>query len=417
MYNKYITLLKFAFLSKYLASDPTLIAKCKEYCDYLGLGNPWLFGKFFMELLTYSHSRENSSQHFLDVSQIPPKLVDDYTFSRNGSVKKADKNISITFEIIPKPFYKLFEIYPMVLDYNYFQYAIDQGFFFNFYQKTSLKSSDRFKKYEDFKGYIGLHFFEQFLVKKYIEAIFYRVGQKVISTERYQDFIVKSAAKNILIFEVKMADLHANAIEKMDFAAFIDFIDNSFLSTKEVNGKNKGVSQVIKQVQHLAETNSELREMLDIKSADCMNIYPIIIYSDTNLDIGGVNRYVNTTFQNRIHELGLKAHFQSVKPLLMMNVNTLIECFALLKKSPLTLTDWINSYFKSVSGWEKRYSRENNAYVYFQLNRSFSAYMKSKLPPDVFDSNLRETRRSFDLDIVDFGKDLPNESNNLENER
>ncbi|WP_184471348.1 hypothetical protein [Pedobacter sp. AK013] len=59
----------------------------------------------------------------------------------------------------------------------------------------------------------------------------------------------------------------------------------------------------------------------------------------------------------------------------------------------------------------------NNAYVYFQLNRSFSAYMKSKLPPDVFDSNLRETRRSFDLDIVDFGKDLPNECNNLENER
>jgi hypothetical protein len=106
---------------------------------------------------------------------------------------KNQKNISFTMDVIPKPFYLLKDEHPLVLDYSYLQFAMDQGFFFGLYQHTSLKNKEKFKNFNEFRGYNGLHFFEQYLVRHYLEAIFYRRSQKVISTPEYQDFIVKPA--------------------------------------------------------------------------------------------------------------------------------------------------------------------------------------------------------------------------------
>jgi hypothetical protein len=50
------------------------------------------------------------------------------------------------------------------LDYNFFHYAIDQGFFFLFFLRTSLSDKKRFNTYNAYKGHIGYDFFEQYLV-------------------------------------------------------------------------------------------------------------------------------------------------------------------------------------------------------------------------------------------------------------
>lgn len=222
-----------------------------------------------------------------------------------------------------------------------------------------------------------MHFFEQFLVSKYIQVIFYKQNQKVISSLEFQDFIVKPSSKNIIIFEVKMTDLHPKTIETMDFEAFKTFIDQNFFTSKESGGKNKGVSQIIRQMENLQKVVSELRGLLKVKHTHQLNIYPIIIYSDINLDISGVNSYMNEQFETRITDL--RKSFQSVRPVLMMNINTLLEYFYLLKSDSSNLTSWINDYFKSIRNLKHKYKLSKNPNNYFLYNKSFTNYLTSKI--------------------------------------
>jgi hypothetical protein len=246
---KLITLLKFAFISKFMDEHTEIKSDCIEFCKNFELGNPWLYGKLFLQILSFLTIPDQKGRHILDTAGLPMKLIEEFTMDQQMIQNKA--GISLTMDIIPKPFYLLMGEYPMILDIAYFQYAIDQGFFFCLYNNSSLKKSLKFKKYPDFKAYIGLHYFEKYLVKKYIDAIFYRRNQKVISNDKYQDFIVKASSDTVFIFEVKMADVHAKTIESLDFDVFKIHIDDNFLQSKEISGKNKGLPQILKQMSYL----------------------------------------------------------------------------------------------------------------------------------------------------------------------
>jgi hypothetical protein len=95
-----------------------------------------------------------------------------------------------------------------------------------------------------------------------------------------------------------MTDLHGRTIEAMDFDAFKKFIDDNFLSSKIKDGKNKGTYQIRSQMARLLEEDSTLCKLLEVRGSSRLNIYPVVVYSDSNLDLAGVNEYVNDRFNS-----------------------------------------------------------------------------------------------------------------------
>lgn len=398
---KIVTLMKFAFISKFLDVHEPLKEEAVFYCQKVGLGNPWLFGKFFLEVLTMAMTNANTGKHVLDVEGMPELLVRE--FSLDVKSLKTKEQLSLNMDVVPKPFYFLTAKQAIILDYSFFQYPIEQGFFYSFYQNGSSALSERFKDFPHFKSYIGLEFFERFLVEKYLKGIFFRREQRIVSTEKYQDFIVKSSASDIFIFEVKMVDVNVRTIEQMDYQKFKAHLDDNFLSEKGKFSKNKGVAQLVRQIYHLSESGSELKTVLGVKSSKQLNVYPIIICSDSNMNLAGVNNYLEFAFDEKIYEY--RKYFQSIKPVMIVHIDFLVEYFGVLKKKPSLFAELINGYIKNKKNLEKRYKENGGIHNYYVSKRSFESYLNAKDFPDPMHATVNAMEETFDLEIVDFGKD------------
>lgn len=398
-----VTSMKFAFISKFVNEHQSLKSPAQKYFKKIGLGNPWLFNKFFMEVLTTVTWSANQGKHILELESMPVGLIREFEF-KLADLDTKDK-LSLHMDVIPKPFYLIDEQQAIILDYSFFQYAMEHGFFYSFYQRV-LTQDSRFKNFGVFKSYIGMHFFEKYLVGGYLNAIFQNHGQLVIATEKYQDFLVKSSARDIFLIEVKMTDLNPRTLENLDYQEFKTYLDNNFLSSKEKGGKNKGVAQLIRQIEHLAAEDSELRDMLAVKSAKRLNIYPIIICSDVNVNIGGVHEYVNAAFDDIIGPR--RENFESIQPLIILHVDLLIEHFGLLKRTPGILSEWIKGYVKQNKNLMKQFQNDGGIDNYLKTKRSFASFLAAKDHGDLLSITLKEMESSFKLNVEAYGGESEN---------
>lgn len=401
---KFVVMLKFAFISKFFSEDPLLKSACLEYCKIFKLGTMWGLGQFFLHIFKLIHEDSaKEARHIIDRNNQDWPVLEQFVLHKSDIINK--NQLSLHFELIPKPFYELTPQYLLLLDFNFFNYGLDQGIFYSFYKSTALSSNPKFNNFLSFKAYLALNYYEQYFIKNMLEEIFRKRSQLVLSTEKYQDFIVRATANDVFIFEVKMVDVHPNVMEKRDFPAFKDFLDKNFLASKSAgNQKNKGIVQIVRQINHLAEDTSDIRNRLNLKSARSLNIYPVIIYADANLDMGGVNEYISEVFDPMITPL--KQQFQSIKPLLMMNGSTFLTYFDLLRQDSNNLSTWINDYFKSVKALKTQYTDEKQPLNYMLYNKSFSTHLIRKFEHRQDDNSLAEIRRCFDLNVTKFGEGM-----------
>ena len=396
---------RFLFLSKFLDSDELLREEADMYCEKMKIENPWTFAKFFLAVLASAMHPQNWGNHMLDLSHHwPEKLMRE--FGTDPTELAGKEKVSLNMDVVTKPFLFLTPEKILVLDYNFFQYALENGFLYSLYRHSSGKLRAKFKTYENFKAYIALEFFEKHLVGSLLSEIFHKRSQQLISTEKYQDFIVRASSCDVFVFEVKMNDLHPNTFENLDYKAFTeDFLDKRFLSDKGNGAKDKGVAQIIKQLGHLSEPNSELREKLGIKRSEKTNIYPVIICSEHHMNIAGVNHYLNEGFQQRSQYL--KGRFQSIKPLTVVHIDFLIRYFGPLKRNSALFTEWLSGYHRSKKGLEKLYDEKGGPITYLLSKRSLFGYMEMKKDfPSPYKATVDEIERCFDLETKGVWKAL-----------
>lgn len=399
---KYIVMLKFAFISKYFSEDPLLKSYCLEYCRKFGLGTLWGIGQFFLHIYQLLQGGDPEQRHIIDKNGQDYPILELFVLHKRDLENRS--RLSLHLDVIPKPFYELDDQHLLLLDFNFFNYSLDQGVFYSLYHNSSLPTNLLFKTFAQFKSYLALHYYEQHFIDGLIRQLFSKRNQVVISTDDFQDFIVRANNNDVFIFEVKTGDIHPNVIEQLDFPGFKKFLDDNFLADKSAgSSKNKGIVQLIRQIKHLAAAPSELLQKLGLKDAGRLTIYPVIIYADPNLDMSGVNAYINESFLPKI--AGLQTAFQAIKPVIMLNGATLLNYFHLLKNDPNRLAGWINDYFKSIKTLKKRYEETKGPYYYMQSNRSFSYHLSKKLQRDYLDLNISAIQSAFDLNITDFGMD------------
>jgi hypothetical protein len=192
-----------------------------------------------------------------------------------------------------------------------------------------------------------------------------------------------------------MTEFNANGLDRSSFEDFKDFIEKNFLAFKQSGQKAKGLGQLLRQIGNLAN-EPELIESLGIKNRKRLQVYPIIIYSDANLDINGVNEYVNIQWAE--HTAVYANTFSSIRPVTMINGSFFMTFYYLLKKDPALFAQWLNDYIKSVNNLKKRYQNGKDPFDYLEYNRSFAGHMRRKIPKDDFDTNLTALQADFDLE-------------------
>lgn len=264
-YQKMFTMIKFAFVAKFLSSTVDFKQECKEFCAYYKVGNPWIFGKFFMDIYAAILPKDQEGKYALNLRGLSSPLVSEFTIDKENLKGKGP--LSIHLDMVPKPFYRIGSD-AIIIDYNFFHYAIDQGFFYLFFLRSSLSEKKRFNSYNAYQGHIGYHFFEQYLTREHLSKIFFRNHQKIVSSQRYGDFIIKPSENKVLVIEVKNTTVNARTLEEMDFDAFRSVIDQNFTATKAPGAKGKGLAQIRQQMDYLCGEDTDLRQQLRIGKAE-----------------------------------------------------------------------------------------------------------------------------------------------------
>jgi hypothetical protein len=400
-YLKLDLLLKFAFISKFLSEDDKLKQPALEYCQALQIGTVWGLARFFLFLFERLLSREKTANHILRRNGADWPVMEQFVLRKQDV--SSGRKLSLHKDIIPKPLYEYDAEHLVILDYNYFTYGMDQGVLYSIFGKSSLRDKVLFKDFNAYKGYIGLHYFEQFYIGGFINHIFSKRSQRVISSEKYQDFIIRSG-NDLFIVEVKMTDFNANGLENESFIDFKKFIDENFLNFKEEGqGKNKGLAQVLRQVDYLVEDNV-VQQQLGLTDLKKLTIYPVLIYADANLDMNGVNEYINEKFPAHIEPY--TSFFQRIRPVVMINGTFFMLYYRHLRKNPALFAKWLDAYIKSVSTMKKRYQTDRDVFQYLMYNKSFAEHMRRKLPNEELGPNLDIIQNDFELEVKDFGKDF-----------
>jgi len=371
-----IYLIKFAFMCKFLSDNVQLRNPTISFCQDYGIASPWNIAKFLIGL--YTDTDKNNVKFVLKKTDIPTDFLKDWTIGKEYIAEK--RRVTLNFDIIPRPLFECSNDEFIILDFNFFQYTIDQGFFFKIFKKTIEPSGSKLSDLNNFLSFIGKEYFENYLCKILLQKIFSNNRQIVHSDDKYQDFLIKASSDNLLVIETKMTSVNAKAMENIDFDAFKKEIEDNFLSKKEVSGKNKGVYQILHQLKQISDdTNQdEMSGIFKIKTAKKLNIYPILLTSDTNYNVFGTNLFINEKCSVDFDEVRKK--FQTVKPVLVLNVNTLIKYFGYFKTNKDSLTDLIKGYFKEIDKRKKKYhSDKNDIYSYLASSISFDSYLQKKL--------------------------------------
>ncbi|MCF3109560.1 hypothetical protein LL912_12335 [Niabella sp. CC-SYL272] len=365
--------IKFLLVERYFSQTSEGKEVLVSFQEKMGLGNFWNFAKTFMSLMESALTQSRQGSYILEREDTPPQLLEHFCY------KKQDTNgpLTIHMDIIPRPFYEIDNAHLAVLDFSYFRYLLDQGVFWIIYNNSTLRDDSLQKGFNTFQSVVGKHFFEQFLVGNLLKAIYRRPQHILLSDDQFGDFWIKPNHRDIIIVEVKMADINPKTTELFDTEKFENFIRENYAKSKNEKGGAKGVYQLIRQLNLLQSFTPDVQKRLKLQSLKNITVYPIIIYSDSILDAVGVNAFVDEIFQS-----AKNAHAYSFKinPLTMIGVNNLLDHFKLFYDDANALLSLISDYQKYLIKRRKKYSKAPNAYAFYQQNTSLFEYTSKKYP-------------------------------------
>lgn len=225
---------------------------------------------------------------------------------------------------------------------------------------------------KEFKGYIGLHFSEEYLCNKVLNKTFpNRFVKKTGETFRAEglnnsepDYYARNKNK-AFIFECKDTLLLASAKVSFDIEQLYDDIRKKLYYS--IDKKNRVSPKAIRQLLNNARRLIEEDVIEKIQKKDKLRIYPIIVSHDRAFTSPGVNWLIYQWFTKELKEAysQLNGHLSSIT---IFDIDTLILTCSRLQSRRVILEHWIDQY--------KRYMLANDS----ELNQlPFSEYIHGTL--------------------------------------
>jgi hypothetical protein len=345
-----------------------------EFTHALGLKKFIDYSMVYMNILSCvftGYANDGKLRMHIDVADDARVLIE--TFALHPDTVASGNGIeSLHGHLMPKPVYYLDNQYPVVLDFNFLPFLIEKGLPYNFYQHSSLKKSPGFTRFVDFKGMLGKEFYEQYIAARIIARLFPHAvifeGNKI---NELTDLMIIQGT-DIYLFEIKSAALHYSVLEQIDVPVFKQFLHENFLDSKEQGKKNRGVHQLSRCISELhGETFSSI-----VKQGKKYNVYPVIVYMDSALDIHGVNAYCNETFNSSVDNL--RSRFRHIYPLTMVSLNFFIGHYSRLRGKPGMIKELQRSYHKRVSSLNQSFRKSGEPFIFLSAGISFEYFIAEK---------------------------------------
>jgi len=252
----------------------------------------------------------------------------------------------------------------VIVNRQFLRNKIYNGFIFDFFSNSGIKQ--KFKRFDVFKSFIGKEVAEKRLFKSLIRSIYPKEHQIKIFSEKdsHPDGYIR-IHNRIFLIEFKDYMMSSRVINSMDVDAFKEEVDKKFISNEK--GKPKGVSQLANQINFLKDNEYEFDKIYtNGLRKEKIEIYPIIVYTDYQYSIPGINDYLTKHFQASITT---DEGFKEINATTMININFLFKYANYIAKNRLDKV--IKSYYKKKRKREIILSKNPNPDNWIQAKLSF----------------------------------------------
>lgn len=261
--------------------------------------------------------------------------------------------------------------------------------------KINDKSEKLNTRQKNFSSFYTTEFVEHYLAYEVLNDIFADSGVYYISGEdikqQYKinqepDYYVRNGNK-VFIFEVKGSILAGSVKQNFDYQVIDADLKQKFYR-KEKDGKktNIGVTQLVDRIRLLLDENKKVRydKIDDLKN---LEIYPILLCTERSLSVPGMNHLFNEWFEQALgeeNELSEK-HYQ-IKPLTIMDIDTLINFSKMFKNNKLFMERSIRAYHQFINFKMpikgSSITREQAITNMNSAMRSYTDFLQSNYNPD-----------------------------------
>jgi hypothetical protein len=225
-----------------------------------------------------------------------------------------------------------------ISNWNFIIEKFYEGLVFDFYNKTNIKDLKELKSFEDYKGKMGDYFANIFFMNLMKEMFNHHPIICLKEKERNQhcdyDFYIR-VKNNVFFFEFKDILFPINE----SYEDIKNTIDKKLVDNK------KGIKQIIRQIKNFNQDSTVFDDLENegISLKD-INIYPVLVYTDNAFGMTGINHYLNNLFETEVSK-ELKNKEFSVKPLVLMSLDFLMEEYENFKSGKFDLVYIINLYY------------------------------------------------------------------------
>ncbi|MBL0121028.1 MAG: hypothetical protein IPP89_19190 [Saprospiraceae bacterium] len=203
--------------------------------------------------------------------------------------------------------FKALKVYPLLFHYGtyiilyreFLKSQIYNGFIFLFYAHSGIKKI--FPCFGNFKSEIGKTMTEERIYAALLKTIFHNdvSSLKITNVDSDPDAYIR-IGNTIFLFEVKDNMMASKVIIAKDYEIIKKEIDRRFIEEYKKDGKkkHKGIGQLIEHIKFL-NTKSFKFDSIDTQRSQ-IEVYPIVLYSDNQFCLKGLNTYLGDIFEGKL---------------------------------------------------------------------------------------------------------------------
>lgn len=285
----------------------------------------------YINFLVREGQNYQSDCDFLDKLMLGEGVIEDYDYRK----------------IRTSPLYKVEQGKYRIVFGLFLLEKIYKGLYFKLSELNENLGPDKVKALHSL---IADEFSEQVLVYEILNSIYKKqyvtiTGRefKTAGINAEPDFYIRKGNK-IFLFESKDFLIRAEVKTSNDFQQLKKAFEKKLW--KDGN-ENKAIAQLLNNCQRILDKQLPLDNKYDEKK---VVIYPVILVHDNQYNVIGLNTIVNIWFQQALSELKDKGYEVSrIKPVVIVNIDTLIYHQDLFRERTLKLEEVLDEYVKSCS--------------------------------------------------------------------
>ncbi|KQS32743.1 hypothetical protein [Dyadobacter sp. Leaf189] len=268
-------------------------------------------------------------------------------------------------------------------------------------QIINPRPDDQIKRYllGQFRRIYTSEFSENTLLYKTLDRIFHRnftvklPGTVIRDKLNYigePDFYVRNR-NNIFLFENKDNLVSGVIKSSNNFSDIENTLQSLFF-------QDAGLKQIINNIKAIIDPAANPKHFDTGYNRRKLSIFPILVTARSDFEIPGFNNYLQKDFNRRLAELKVNGlEVSNVRPLTVINIDTLITFDSELRDDTAYLANRINSYHGQVNNIRKQFDLgiyEHTDELSF-YTEPFSAYMKFNAVKEVSSRQLVKKKNSF----------------------